>query len=86
MGLVTYATRAGGYWAMRWVPPRPWVERWLREVPGALIVAVVAPALAAGGWREAAAFAAAACVMKATRRELLALIAGVGALALLRAI
>lgn len=49
MALVTYATRAGGLWLMARVPPSPRVARWLRQVPGATLAAIVTPAAVANG-------------------------------------
>jgi len=43
MALITYATRAGGLWLMGRVQPTPRLERWLRSLPGAILVALVAP-------------------------------------------
>ncbi|MDY7075897.1 MAG: AzlD domain-containing protein [Chloroflexota bacterium] len=47
MALVTYATRAGGLWLMGRVKPSPRVERWLRHIPGAVLISIVAPIVAA---------------------------------------
>jgi len=77
MALVTYATRAGGLWVMGRVPPSPRVERWLRQIPGAVLVSIVAPAVAFGGLVSLAAAAVAALVAALTRNILLAMIAGV---------
>ena len=49
MALVTYATRAGGFWLMGRVTPSPRLEAWLRHLPGALLAALVAPAIVAAG-------------------------------------
>ena len=43
MALVTYATRAGGFWLMGLVTPSPRIEAWLKQIPGAVLVAIIAP-------------------------------------------
>ncbi len=40
---MTYLTRIGGIWLMGRVTPSPRVEAWLRNIPGAVLVAIVAP-------------------------------------------
>lgn len=63
MGLVTYATRAGGFWLARRLRPSPFARAWLEHLPGAVFAALVAPMVAGAGpagWLGAAgAFAAA---------------------------
>ena len=58
MGLVTYASRAGGFWLARRVTPGPFMRAWLEHLPGAVFTAMVAPmAVGAGpaGWIAAGA-------------------------------
>jgi len=73
MALVTYATRAAGYWwiARRPVPAR--LRRLLEVVPGAVLVAVIAPAMLASGWPGA--LAGAVTVIAAWRLPRLAVVA-----------
>jgi uncharacterized membrane protein len=78
MALVTYATRAGGLWLMGRVPPSPRIERWLRQIPGAVLVSIVAPAVAFGGLVSVMGALGAILVAALTRNLLLAMIAGVG--------
>lgn len=78
MALVTYGTRAGGLWLMGRVQPSPRVERWLRHIPGAVIVSIVAPIVAAGGPAELLATAATVGVGLRTKNVLLTMLAGVG--------
>ena len=57
MGLVTYATRAGGFWLASRLRPGPVLRAWLEHLPGAVFAALVAPmVLGAGpaGWVAAA--------------------------------
>lgn len=86
MALVTYATRTAGFWAMRWMPQTPRVEAWLRQIPGAVLVSIIAPMAAASGWPERLALAVAAVTMLVTRQDLIAIIAGVATVAVLRGI
>lgn len=58
MALVTYATRAGGHWLMSRIPHSPAVERWLQYLPGAVLVAIIAPTLFSTGPAEILAAAA----------------------------
>ena len=84
MALVTYGLRVGGLWLMGRVTLTPRVEAWLRRVPGAVLVAIVAPAALAAGPAGVVALLATVLVMARTRNLLLALAAGVGTVWLLR--
>jgi uncharacterized membrane protein len=78
MALVTFATRAGGLWLMGRVRPSPRVERWLRHIPGAVLVSIVAPIVAAGGPAEWLAVVVTLGLGVRTGNVLLAMLAGVG--------
>jgi branched chain amino acid efflux pump len=78
MALVTYATRAGGLWIMGRIPPSPLVERWLRQIPGAVLVSIVAPSVFLGGSVQIAAALATVLTAAFTRNILLAMASGVG--------
>jgi uncharacterized membrane protein len=78
MALVTYATRAGGLLLMSRVTLSPGVEAWLRNIPGAVLVSLVAPTVLAGGAPEALGSAATVLVALRTRNLPLAMVAGVG--------
>ena len=84
MALVTYATRAGGLWLIGRVAPTPRVETWLRALPGAIIVSLVAPVALGGGPAETLSTLVTAAVAARTGGVLPALIAGVAAVWLLR--
>jgi uncharacterized membrane protein len=84
MALVTYATRAGGLWLMGRVPMSSRVEAWLRQVPGAILVSIVAPTALARGPADALAAAATALVALRTRSLVLAMLVGVAAVWALR--
>lgn len=49
MALVTYASRAGGFWLARRVTPGPFMRAWLEHLPGAVFAAMVAPMVAGAG-------------------------------------
>jgi uncharacterized membrane protein len=85
MAASTYAMRAGGYWLMGYVELTPRVRRMLEASPGAVIVATVLPILVREGAAAAAAILAGGAVMYFVRRDYLAVAAGMGAAAALRA-
>lgn len=84
MALVTYATRAGGFWLLGRVPVTPRVASWLRHLPGAILVALVAPAALAGGPAETVAALATAAVAARTGGVLPAMLCGIAAVWALR--
>lgn len=84
MSLATYAMRAGGFWLMRWMPMSRRVEAWLRHIPGAVIVALLAPMVARGGAAELVGVGAAALAMRLVGHDLAAIVAGIATVALLR--
>lgn len=77
MALVTYATRAGGLWLMGHVTPTPRVAAWLRQIPGAVLVAIIAPTALAQGPAETVAAVATAVVAVRTGNLLLAMVTGI---------
>lgn len=84
MCAVTYATKAGGLWLLRRVEPSDRLRASLEALPGGIIVAILAPRLAAGGPPEWAAGAAVVVVAHRTDSVLLALVVGVVAVLLFR--
>ena len=84
MALVTYLTRAGGVWLMGLVTLSPRLEAWLRSIPGAVLVALVAPTVFASSLAETLAALATVLVALRTRNVLLALVIGVGVVWVLR--
>jgi branched chain amino acid efflux pump len=84
MALVTYATRAGGFWLMGLVTPSPRIEAWLRQIPGAVLVAIVAPTVLASSLAETLAALATVLVAIRTKNVLAAMVVGVAAVFLLR--
>ena len=86
MALVTYATRAGGFWLMGLVTPSPRIEAWLKQIPGAVLVAIIAPTVLASSVAETLAAVATVLVAIRTKNVLIAMLVGVAAVALLRLI
>lgn len=86
LALVTYGTRIGGFWIMRFMPVTPAMEAFLRYLSGSVLVAILAPAVIEGAIPAMAAALAAALVMIAVRNMLAAMAVGVTAAALLRAV
>ena len=86
MALVTYATRAGGFWLMGLVTPSPRIEAWLKQIPGAVLVALIAPTILASSIAETLAAIATVLVAIRTKNVLIAMLVGVATVALLRLI
>ncbi|HYD07263.1 MAG TPA: AzlD domain-containing protein [Reyranella sp.] len=84
MAAVTYATRAGGFALMRWLPISPRAEEFLGHVPAAVIGALLAPALASGDPATLAAVGAAFAVKLAIHHDLAAVGAAMAVAALTR--
>ena len=86
MALITYATRAGGLWAMAHVPVSPRLESFLRHMASSVIVAIVATTAWRGDHAMRLAIVVSVAVMLASRNTTAALAAGMAAAAALRAI
>jgi uncharacterized membrane protein len=86
MAVVTYATRAGGLWLIGRVTLSPRIEAGLTYVPGAVLIAIVAPALLDAGPRGVVAGLVTATVAWRTRSPLVAMVCGIAALLALRAL
>jgi len=84
MALVTYLTRVGGFWLMILVPEGGFVRRWLHHLPGAVIIAIVAPMALEGGWGAPVAIAATVTMAMLRRSALIALFGAVALVAVLR--
>ncbi len=78
MAVVTYLTRIGGLWLMSHVTLSKRMKAWLGYIPGAVIVAIIAPTVLSTGFAEAGAALATIFVAARTRNILLAMIVGVG--------
>ncbi len=84
MALVSYACRAGGYWAMGFVRMTPRIEAWLAAMPSALVAAILARTLASAGPVEIAGVAAAFRAARYAGGDFIGRIAGIAAVAVLR--
>ncbi len=83
MAVVTYATRIGGLWLLRFVKVTPLVQTSLDALPVAVLTAVIAPSLIKGGTPDL--IAAALTLLAASRLPLLAVVViGVGSAVILR--
>ncbi len=83
MAVVTYATRIGGLWLLRFVKVTPLVQTSLDALPVAVLTAVIAPSLIKGGAPDM--IAAALTLLAASRLPLLAVVViGVGSAVILR--
>ena len=85
MAAVNYAIRAGGFFLMGYVPLTPRVRSVLTALPGAVVMAIVLPLMVRGGLPAWAAVLVATAMMAWRRNDLLAVVCGMGAAALLRA-
>jgi len=83
--LAAFACRAGGFWLMRFVAVTPRVEAALRAAPLAVMVGVVGPAALHGGVPELLGLATVGAVMLWRGNDVVAMLAGVAAVALARA-
>ena len=84
MAFVTYLTRISGLWLMTRLPPSPHLAALLRQMPGAILTAIIAPATVGGGIATMAAVAAAMALMAKFGNVLLSMAGGVGVVLALR--
>jgi uncharacterized membrane protein len=86
MAFATYSTRAGGLWLASRFDLSERAGAWLDQIPGAILVSLVAPVVLTGGFAEA--LAAVAVVFVAVRTGSLpaAMVTGVVAVVVLRAL
>ncbi len=84
MALVTYATRAGGLWLASRLDLSERAEAFLEQIPGAILVSLVAPVVVAGGPAAWVSASLVALVAWRTGSLLGAMVVGVGAILALR--
>jgi uncharacterized membrane protein len=84
MAVVTYACRAGGYWLLGRVTISPRIAIGFSYLPGAVLISLVAPAMAEEGIPGVCAVAATAIAMWRTNSLLVAMVAGVGTVWVMR--
>jgi uncharacterized membrane protein len=85
MTLVTFLCRIAGVVVMSRVRLTPRIERGLRALPGSIILATILPVVIDNGPPAIIALAAAIGTMAVTRIDIVGLLAGLGALAVIRA-
>jgi uncharacterized membrane protein len=86
MAIATYATRSGGLWLASRLALSERTEAWLGYIPGAILVSLVAPTVLTGGLAETLAAMAVILVALRTGSLPVAMVAGVGAVLVLRAV
>ncbi|QRV16366.1 AzlD family protein [Haloterrigena salifodinae] len=84
MTVVTVVAKVGGIWLVRHVEVSERLQAGLDVLPGAIVIAVLGPELAAGGPAEWGATALVLAVMWRTESIILALVTGVVAVVSLR--
>ncbi len=85
MAVVSYLCRISGYGLMGFVPLTPAVRRGLAALPGSIVFATLVPLIEKAGLAAAIAILAAVVAMVISRREFVALGAGLVVVASLRA-
>jgi uncharacterized membrane protein len=84
MGVVTYATKAGGLWVLDRIEISERTRTGLEALPSGIVIALLVPQLVRGGVPEWIATIAVVVVASLTDSVLLALCVGVGTVVLLR--
>ncbi len=84
MAIVTYLTRAGGYWLLGRFALSPRLEAGLTYLPGSVFIALVVPAMIEEGPAGAISIAVTAITIRRTNNLLVTLIAGIGTIYLAR--
>jgi len=85
IALATYFTRVFGFWAMGHVPMTLRVRRMLETLPGAIVVATIAPLMCRAGVPGVIGIAATLASMVLRRNEFLAVALGLASVAAARA-
>jgi len=86
MALATYSTRAGGLWLASRFDLSERAGAWLDQIPGAILVSLVAPTVLTGGPAEVLAALAVVIVSLRTGSLPAAMVTGVGTVLALRAL
>jgi uncharacterized membrane protein len=86
MALATYATRSGGLWLASRFELSERAGAWLDQIPGAILVSLVAPAILMGGPIEVLAAVVVVIVSLRTGSLPAAMVIGVGTVLALRAL
>jgi uncharacterized membrane protein len=86
MALATYATRSGGLWLASRFDLSERAGAWLDQIPGAILVSLVAPAILMGGPIDVLAAVVVVIVSLRTGSLPAAMVIGVGTVLALRAL
>jgi len=86
MAVLTYLTKAGGFWLLGHVDPSERVDAALSVLPGAVVVSIVAPELVNGGPSAWLGGAAVVLLTRKTGSLLAALVGGLGVVLAVRAV
>ncbi len=86
MAVVTAVTKVGGFWLLSRFEVSERLEAGLSVLPGAIVIAILGPELAAGGPAEWGAAGVVLAIMWRTESILLSLCGGVGAVVAFRAL
>jgi uncharacterized membrane protein len=84
MGLAAAICRFSGFWLMRFVPITPRVQAGLAAIPVAVMAGIMAPAVVRGGLPETVGLVATMAAVKLGGNDLVAILAGLTSVALLR--
>ncbi len=84
MAAASYACRVAGFVLMGYITITPRLESALKAIPLAVMIGIVTPAVSAGKLPETAGLAVVVLVMKLTRTDVLAAVAGAATVALCR--
>jgi uncharacterized membrane protein len=86
VALAAFVCRAGGFWLMRFVSVTPRVDAALKAAPLGVMIGIVIPAALRGAIPEWLGLVVALLVMRLLRRDLVAALAGVATVAVMRAL
>jgi len=84
LALASYAVRVGGFWLMRFVEVTPRLRATLAAAPLAVMLGIVTPAALRGSLPEWVGLAATFLAMRLWGKDLIAMFAGIAAVALCR--
>ncbi len=84
MAVVTYITRAGGFWLMGHVSITPRIERFLRQMASGVLIAIVTAAAMSGDAAMWIGLGAVLAIMLLMRRSMTAILVGMAIAAALR--
>jgi uncharacterized membrane protein len=86
MAVASYACRVAGYLLMGYVPVTPRVQAALKAIPLGVMIGIVLPSAVSGKVPELVGLAVVFAVMKMTGKDVIAALAGAGAVAVCRAL